>query len=61
MLFRKDRQVRQGGGIALCVTDQLECMELHLGMDEELTESLWVRLAGTAEIITIVKGLQPTQ
>ncbi|GAB0182398.1 hypothetical protein GRJ2_000705100 [Grus japonensis] len=36
-LFRKDRQGRQGGGIALYVNDQLECMELHLGMEEEPT------------------------
>ena len=39
-LFRKDRQGRQGGGITLYVNDQLECMELCLGMDEEPTESL---------------------
>ncbi|GAB0204560.1 hypothetical protein GRJ2_002921600 [Grus japonensis] len=46
-LFRKDRQGRQGGDIALYVNDQLERMELHLGMDEELTESLWVRIKGS--------------
>ncbi|PKU42977.1 hypothetical protein llap_6738 [Limosa lapponica baueri] len=40
-LFTKDRQGRQGGGFALYVNDQLECMELCLGMDEELTEGLW--------------------
>jgi len=28
------------------VNDQLECMELCLGMDEELTKSLWVRIKG---------------
>ena len=39
--FRKDRQERQGGGVAPYVNDQLECMELCLGMDEEPTESLW--------------------
>ncbi|GAB0186659.1 hypothetical protein GRJ2_001131200 [Grus japonensis] len=39
-LFRKDRQGRQGGDVALYVNDQLECMELHLGMDEEPTKSL---------------------
>lgn len=26
--------------------DQLECMELHLGTDEELTETLWVMTKG---------------
>ncbi|GAB0203486.1 hypothetical protein GRJ2_002814200 [Grus japonensis] len=45
-LFRKDRQGRRGGGITLYVNDQLECMELHLGMDEELTKSLWLRIKG---------------
>ncbi|GAB0203326.1 hypothetical protein GRJ2_002798200 [Grus japonensis] len=39
-LFRKDRQGRRGGGITLYVHDQLECMELYLGMDEEPTKSL---------------------
>ncbi|GAB0205919.1 hypothetical protein GRJ2_003057500 [Grus japonensis] len=39
--FRKDRQGRQGGGVALYVNDQLKCMELHLGMEEELTKSSW--------------------
>ncbi|GAB0187691.1 hypothetical protein GRJ2_001234400 [Grus japonensis] len=47
-LFRKDRQGRQGGGIALYANDQLEYMELHLGMEEEPTESLWVRIKGRA-------------
>jgi len=32
-LFRKDRPVRQGGGIALYMREQLECIELHLGMN----------------------------
>ncbi|GAB0205776.1 hypothetical protein GRJ2_003043200 [Grus japonensis] len=39
-LFRKDRQGRGGGGVTLYVNEQLECMELHLGMDEDLTERL---------------------
>ncbi|GAB0184765.1 hypothetical protein GRJ2_000941800 [Grus japonensis] len=34
------RQGRGGGGVTLYVNDQLECMELHLGMEEELTKSL---------------------
>lgn len=34
--------------------DQQECLELCLGMDEELDESLWVKIklrAGTSDII----------
>ncbi|PKU31806.1 dtw domain-containing protein 2 [Limosa lapponica baueri] len=45
-LFRKNKQGKQGGGVALYVNDQLESMELHLGMDEDPTESLWVRIKG---------------
>ena len=45
-LFRKDRQGRPGGDIALYVSDQLECVELRLGMGEELAKSLWVRIEG---------------
>ncbi|GAB0204803.1 hypothetical protein GRJ2_002945900 [Grus japonensis] len=56
-LFRKDRQGRRGGGVALYVNDQLECMELHLGMDEELTESLWVRIKGSTGAGDIIAGV----
>jgi len=45
-LFRKDRQDRQGGDVALYVNDQLECMELHLGMHGESAKNLWVRIKG---------------
>jgi len=30
-LFRKDRPTRRGGGVALYVKEQLECIELGLG------------------------------
>jgi len=33
-LFRKDRPTRRGGGVALYVREQLECIELCLGADE---------------------------
>ncbi|GAB0203333.1 hypothetical protein GRJ2_002798900 [Grus japonensis] len=56
-LFRKDRQGRGGGGVTLYVNDQLECMELHLGMDEELTESFWVRIKGRAGAGDILVGV----
>ncbi|GAB0205517.1 hypothetical protein GRJ2_003017300 [Grus japonensis] len=41
----------------LCVNDQLDCMELHLGMDEELTENLWVRIKGSAGTRDIIVGI----
>jgi len=34
-LFRKDRPTRRGGGVALYVREQLECIELCLGPDKE--------------------------
>jgi len=47
-LFRKDKQGTRGGGVPLYVKEQLEHMELLLGMDEEPTESLWVKIKGRA-------------
>lgn len=44
--FGKDRQGRRGEDVAFYINDQLESMELHLGMDEELKVSLWVRIKG---------------
>ncbi|GAB0183760.1 hypothetical protein GRJ2_000841300 [Grus japonensis] len=37
--------------------DQLECMELHLGMDEEPTKSLQVRIKGRAGTGDIIVGI----
>jgi len=45
-LFRKDRPTRRGGGVALYVREQLECIEVGLGANEERVESLWVRIKG---------------
>lgn len=62
--IRKDRQGRQGGSVALGVNDHLECMELCLEMDEELTESLWVRIkgrTGTGDFIVGVCYRPPDQ
>jgi len=47
-VFRKDRQGRRGGDAALHISDQFKSMELHLVMDEQLTESFWVRVKGKA-------------
>ena len=35
---------RTGWGATLYAREQLDCMELCLGMDEELMENLWVRI-----------------
>jgi len=47
-LFRKDRPTRRGGRVALYVREQVECIELGLGGDEEQVESLCVRIKGQA-------------
>ncbi|PKU29205.1 dtw domain-containing protein 2 [Limosa lapponica baueri] len=45
------------GGVTLYVNEQLECMELHLGMDEEPTKSLRVRIKGRAGTDDITVGV----
>jgi len=35
VLFRKDRPAKRGGGVVLYVREQLECIELCLGVHEE--------------------------
>ncbi|PKU35905.1 hypothetical protein llap_13795 [Limosa lapponica baueri] len=55
--FRKDRLGRQGGGVALYVNEQLECMELHLGMDEDPTKSLWVKIKGNTGAGDVTVGV----
>lgn len=35
-------------GVTLYVSQQLECRELCLGMVEEPTKSLWIRIKGRA-------------
>ena len=56
-LFRKDRPARRGGGVALCVREQVECIELGLGANEEQVESLWVRNKGQAHTGDITVGV----
>jgi len=55
-LFRKDRPARRGGEVALYLKEQLECIELCLGVDEARLESLWVRIKGQANMGDMVVG-----
>jgi len=41
---------RRCGGVALYVREQLKCIELHIGVNDEKVESLWVRIKGWANI-----------
>lgn len=43
-LLRRDRQGRRGRGVALYVTEGLECLELTIG--NGTVESLWIRVKG---------------
>lgn len=52
--FRKDKQGRQGRAVTIYVNVQLECMELCLGLHEELAEGLWVRMKGGQDSNIIV-------
>ena len=54
--FRKDRPTRRGGGVALYVREQLQCVELGLGADERV-ESLWVRIKGQAHMGDVIVGV----
>ncbi|PKU49676.1 mitochondrial fission process protein 1 [Limosa lapponica baueri] len=54
-LFRRDRQGRRGGGVALYVRDRLECLEVNNGNGS--VECLWVRLKGKANKADIMVGV----
>ncbi|KAK4831897.1 hypothetical protein QYF61_020044 [Mycteria americana] len=54
-LFRRDRQGRRGGGVALYVRGCLDSLELNDGDDR--VECLWVRIRGKANKADIVVGV----
>ncbi|KAK4813674.1 LOW QUALITY PROTEIN: hypothetical protein QYF61_017641 [Mycteria americana] len=54
-LFRRDRQGRRGGGVALYVRESLDSLELNDGDDR--VECLWVRMRGKANKADIVVGV----
>jgi len=56
-LFRKDRPTRRGGGVALYVREQQECIELCLGADEKRVESLWFRIKGQSHMGDDIVGV----
>ena len=54
-LFRKDRQGRRGGGVALYVKECFEVTELMTG--DNKVESLWVKIRGRADKADILVGI----
>ena len=57
VLFRKDRPVMQGGRFALNVREQVEQIKVHLEMNDEQVESLWVRIKGQANMGDTIVGV----
>ena len=53
--FRKDRQGRRGGGVALYVKECFEVTELMTG--DNKVESLWVKIRGRADKADILVGI----
>ena len=57
VLFRKDRLARRGGGVALCVREQLECIKLHLGEGDVLLKTLGMRIKGQTSMGNTIAGV----
>ncbi|KAG6931740.1 hypothetical protein G0U57_001044 [Chelydra serpentina] len=55
-LFRKDRQGRKGGGVALYVREQYDCSELQYETAEK-PESLWIKLRSVSNKGNVVVGV----
>ena len=54
-LFRRDRQGRRGGGVALYVRECFVCVEL--GNYDDKVKCLWVRMRGKANKADILLGV----
>ena len=54
-LFRKDRQGRRGGGVALYVKECFEVTDVMGGDDR--AESLWIKIRGRADKADILVGI----
>ena len=54
-LFRRDRQHRRGGGVALYIRECFDAVELEAVNGK--VESLWVRISGKANKANILVGV----
>ena len=54
-LFRRDKQGRRGGGVALYVRECCDCLELNDGDDR--VECLWVRIRERANKADVMVGV----
>ncbi|CAM4377561.1 unnamed protein product [Caretta caretta] len=55
-LFRKDREARKGGGVALYVREQYDCSELKYETSEK-PESLWIKFRSLSNKGDVVVGV----
>ncbi|KAJ7398094.1 mitochondrial fission process protein 1 [Pitangus sulphuratus] len=55
ILFRRDRQGRRGGGVALYLRESLDSVELEVS--DNMVECLWVRIRGKANKADILMGV----
>jgi len=53
-LFRRDRQGRRGGGVALYVREGFVCLELD---DDDRVEYLWIKIRGKANKAGMMAGV----
>jgi len=56
-LFRRDRQGKSGGGVALYIKKSIQCEELSLKNSHEQVESLWVRIRDRGNKQNLVVGV----
>ena len=56
-LFRRDRQHRRGGGVALYIRECFDVVELETETGNDKVESLWVRIRGKANKAGILVGV----
>jgi len=56
-LFRRDRKVKRGGGIALYINKSVQCEELSLKNSHKQVESLWVRIRDRGNKGNLVMGV----
>ena len=56
-LFRRDRQGRRSGGVALYVRKWIDCKELCLRNSHDQVESLWVKIRDRSSKGQLVVGV----
>ncbi|GAB0178083.1 hypothetical protein GRJ2_000273600 [Grus japonensis] len=56
-IFRRDKQGRRGGEVALCVRECFDCLELDDG--DESVKCLWVRIRRKANMADIMVCYRP--